>query len=224
MLTVLRYKAAARDELINGFATALSAWLLLAGPDKKHIGGTRGGGRGNNPKGSGKLPGDSDCPNANIEVEMILCDSPKFEDRKESDVQEVWQSYHADQKWCQVMSMLRTIQRDNNTFAKNSSPSEKVAKYLGFKSQTFVCGNAAQADCKDTEVKCTKPLIDAAAVLILQSFINLSDVSRNCNHFVVQMLMLLTVGPKDVGWLGISFSPRDSLFWEDPRVLCPRTT
>jgi hypothetical protein len=41
MLTDVSYESAEQVPLLNGFATAISSWLLLAGPGKSGIGGSR---------------------------------------------------------------------------------------------------------------------------------------------------------------------------------------
>jgi hypothetical protein len=41
MLTDFSYESAEQVPILNGFATAISSWLLLAGPGKSGIGGSR---------------------------------------------------------------------------------------------------------------------------------------------------------------------------------------
>lgn len=125
----------------------------------------------------GKTRDDPLCSQSPDDELFLSCSLPEFTDRLEFDLQYVWERYGARQRWCKVMKMLRSVDRDEWTFNYNRSrPSQRIAQYLRYTNPpSFNCGIDAQSGCaKDTE--CIGDL-DAPGSLILDSLYHLSDVS-----------------------------------------------
>jgi hypothetical protein len=177
-----RYRAAQHKELLNGFSTALSSWLLLAGPGKSHIGGARGGNRGQR-----KSPSTDICSNLMPDIKYDRCSSPAFENRlRTRPAIDVWNNFKATEKWCGVMKMLQTFPRDAKSFnGGDTSPSQEIAQYLKYSnSPNFICGKKAEPACTTTTT-CSDSL-DAPSMLILDSVVHLSDVRMSPNLWTLK--------------------------------------
>jgi hypothetical protein len=184
------YDSVDREKFVNGFATAITAWLHLAGDSKSLIGGTR-----KSTLTSLKSPGGpSMWCNKNGGVSngtYPLCGSKKpmggpieyqpLSDKSKNDsVIDRFEESGARDIWCGVMKNLRTdiTPRTNTTFGTGlSTPSSAVAELFGYANpSSFICGKAMGVSCS-TSVSC--PAGDMkyeGQQLILQSFVLLSKV------------------------------------------------
>jgi hypothetical protein len=167
----------------NGFATSLAAWLMLAGPNKKSIGGTRKSLAGKLSKKKGTKGWCSAAQNNPINSFNATCD---LGFKKSEDLDVLFGLYGARDRWCDVMKTLRETPRTNKTFGDGTkSVSQIVAETLNYdESRDFKCGPNATSGCEGT-IHCPEIIKDPATQLILTSMINLSHVCIKPDTMVV---------------------------------------
>jgi hypothetical protein len=163
------YEAVDRNDLINGFATALSTWLPLAGSGKKGIGKFNFG-------NVLKLGASEYCRTIPQFERLDKCTDPEFYDPEVNRSSVTWDQFGAGELWCDVLKELKSVKRDTKTFGSNITPSQKVAqlfKYTG--ARDFKCQPPMYKGCD--VIKCPSQLTSPAATLILNSFVYLATVS-----------------------------------------------
>jgi hypothetical protein len=186
------------EKLLNGFSTSVAAWLMLAGPDKKSIGGTRRslGGR-DKKKGIDKTTPGGWCTandNKTWDSEQNTCDKD-FDNTSDRDL--MWDLHGARARWCDVMRTLRNTPRDSEKFGdKDLGPSNMIAETLKWSnSQNFNCGPNGTDGCTGN-ILCPLMTNDSATALILSSLINLSGVSAKCGKMGAFNADLINSSPK----------------------------
>jgi hypothetical protein len=185
----------------------MSAWLLLAGPGKNSIGGTRKS-QGwksiklSTSKATGAPKRDCDALEKSLTVwdgKNHTCEDDVVNSRFEEDQDKLWSRSGAPVMWCRLMERLETeYQRGEYTFAKfvdpisnqffgNTTPTKELAWMLNdVSAKDWTCGLSPGTRCLAPGPACQDirlPLTEnrAAAAAILDSVINLSAVSKHIN-------------------------------------------
>jgi hypothetical protein len=182
------YESLDRTKFINGFATSLMAWLHLAGPDKKFIGGKRRrrGSKERSPGGPSAW-----CTNSGVFNKTQKCPIPRQDssatgpDREplkfDENPVELFEASGARDEWCDIMEILRDVQpRDSGYFGSQSmTPSRAVAQMFGYTSQNvFDCHVSSGSGCQGA-IPCPEGHVEYEYQrLILQSFVVLNQVSE----------------------------------------------
>jgi hypothetical protein len=188
------YESLDRQKFTNGFATSLTAWLHLAGPDKKHIGGTRGR------RGFQERSPDSTCADiGTFEKTHPKCQaSKKDNETTDNDTAvisgepivlfdqkiEAFEASGARDVWCEIMEILRNIERDRGYFGSTSmNPSRAVAQKFHYPGQAlFSCRGISDVGCEGMVPCPAGNMVWEAQRLILQSFVGLNRVSKSRFH------------------------------------------
>jgi hypothetical protein len=199
-----RYKPYDHKPAINGFATAVSAWLLLAGPDKSWIGGTRKSQGWKTIKlSTSKAQGAParDCDKVAREQKgwdgrNHTCKDNAVNSRFNEDRPKLWVQAGTAVVWCKLMERLETeYQRGDHLFAKfqdtnsgqffgNTTPTKEIAWMLNEPSpKDWNCGISPGMKCHAPGPQCHEIQLReeenrAAASQILNSLINLSAVRQ----------------------------------------------
>jgi hypothetical protein len=161
----------------------LSAYLLLSGPGKKHIGRIKRAGKGEKLAISHSAQ-PAVCEKSVFETEIHICDDEIY--KKNMFDTDIFNFSGAQRKWCAIMDKLRDIPNRNETIkgankfdGEHNSLSSWVAYELDYAdSGNFHCNTIDQASCFNRYAcEDSHRDRDEAIIAILDSFVYIRKVS-----------------------------------------------